>query len=664
MGGAMPANSMSQDPLPEIRKVLGDVFGFESLRNGQQEVVDRLLAGHSTLAMFPTGGGKSLCYQLPALLWPGLTLVVSPLLALMRDQVDFLLSKGVAVARLDSTLEADEVSEIYHQLEEGELKILYVAPERFANERFRKAIRKCRPEMLAIDEAHCLSEWGHNFRPDYLRLSRIAKKLRVRRCLALTATATPEVVADIQEAFGIDNRNVVATGFRRDNLALHISPCSAEMRDDLLANRVASIDGAIIVYVTLQHTAESVASDLRKNGQDARAYHAGMRTEAREEVQQAFMDNQIRIVVATIAFGMGIDKSDIRAVLHYNLPKTPENYVQEIGRAGRDGNPAHCEIFACLDDLVTLENFILGDTPEASAIKNALGHILLLGSSFDLSLYELSRSCDMKPVVLETLLTYLELDGWIEPTGAFYGDRAIRFARDQESTLLGHSPARQRFLRKLFSLAREERGWWEKGWLIFPLAEIALEMGETQEKISQTFQWLEEHGDIFLRVTKLRKTFRRLRDVDSSGVRELSAEFATTFEQREERDLGRLDRMVDFLGASECLTAHLLAYFGERDADQCGVCSVCQGGDGSERPLPPRKVPELSLEDLALIQSVLSERQGALRTPRQVARFFCGIASPASAGSHLKRHRAYGILAQNAFQDVLVAVEALGNRRL
>lgn len=655
---------MSEEAPPDVDKVLAEVFGFSKLREGQQQVVDHLLAGRSSLAIFPTGGGKSLCYQLPALIWPGLTIVISPLLALMRDQVEALLAKGVSAARLDSTLGAEEVTEVYRQLRERELKLLYVAPERFANERFRKAIKNCRPELLAIDEAHCLSEWGHNFRPDYLRLPRISKRLRVKRCLALTATATPEVVADIRKAFQIDADQVVATGFRRENLALHVTPCSFETREKKLLQRVAGVEGSVIIYVTLQHTAESVAAALRREGHEVRAYHAGMRSEAREEVQEGFMKGAIRIVVATIAFGMGIDKSDIRAVLHYNLPKSPENYVQEVGRAGRDGAPAHCEVFACLDDLVTLENFIFSDTPDATTLKNALAHILLLGEDFDLSLYELSRSCDIKPAVLETLLTYLELDGWIEPTGSFFSDRAIRFTRNQESALMGHGPARQRFLRKLFGLAREERGWWERGWLIFPLAEIALEMGESPQKISKTFEWLEGHGDIFLKVTRVRKTFRRLREADSTSVRELSSQFGETFRRREERDLARLDRVVEFLSERECLSSNILAYFGEDGAPPCGICHVCRDEGVREGPLIAREVPELSMEDLELIQAVMSEREAALRNPRQLTRFLCGIASPASVASGLKRHRAFGILTQNSFQEVLATVEALGTRRL
>ncbi|GHC56702.1 ATP-dependent DNA helicase RecQ [Roseibacillus persicicus] len=641
---------------PDYPTALREVFGFDSLRGGQQEVVETLLEGRSALAIFPTGGGKSLCYQLPALMWPGLTLVVSPLMALMREQVDVLRGRGVAAERLDSSLDRDEVQEVYRKLGAGEIQLLYVAPERFANERFRNALKGSSIELLAVDEAHCISEWGHNFRPDYLKLAEAAVQFGIKRCLALTATATPEVAKDIQRAFGIAKEDAVQTGFRRENLALHVTPCSLAERDELIAERVAATEGPAIVYVTLQQTAEIVSGILQRAGISARAYHAGMRAEAREEVQSGFMEDKVRVVVATIAFGMGIDKSGIRAVFHYNLPKTLENYVQEVGRAGRDGQPAHCEVLACLNDLIVLENFIYGDTPDQKAIKSVAEHVLLVGEHFDLSLYDLSRSCDVKPVVMETFLAYLELEGWIEALGAFYAERAVRFLRGQAQTLSGHSPERQEFLQKLFVTGREGRSW-----LSFSLEDSANTLGEPVDKIAKTFDWLESHGDIIVKPSKVRKRYRRLKEANATIVRELAEKMARVFTGREERDVARLESVVDFLGETECLTTHLLGYFGEKDAERCGKCSACLG---LAQPLPERAYPELSLEDLELIQTLMAERQAALRNPKQMARFLCGIASPASAGTGLKRHRAFGIFADLPFQEVFLAVEALGNRRI
>ena len=647
---------MSSPDADSYLEKLNQVFGFASLRSGQKEVVETLLAGRSSLAIFPTGGGKSLCYQLPALMWPGLTLVVSPLMALMREQVDFLRDKGVAAERLDSSLDLDGVSEVYRKLRMGEVSLLYVAPERFANERFRKAVKDCEIELLAVDEAHCISEWGHNFRPDYLKLTEAVVQFGVKRCLALTATATPEVAKDIQRAFHIRDEDVVQTGFRRENLALHVTPCSYSDRDTLLVEKVSVIEGAAIVYVTLQQTAESVSGVLQRAGLSARAYHAGMRAEAREEVQSAFMNDEVRIVVATIAFGMGIDKGGIRAVFHYNLPKTLENYVQEVGRAGRDGQPSHCEVLACLDDLVTLENFIYGDTPEPQAIRSIAEHVLLVGEEFDLSIYDLSRSCDIKPVVMETLLAYLELEGWIEARGAFYAERALRFVRGREQALSGHTPERLRFLRDLFQSGKEGRSW-----LSLSLAESAEALGESTEKIAKALEWLEAHGDIVVKPSKVRKRFRRLKEANASIVRKLADEMAEVFVAREEREVARLESVLDFLACKDCLTTSLLAYFGEVDAAVCGKCSSCQGQTAD---LAARSCRELTQDDIEAIQSVMAERHAALRTPRQVARFMCGIASPATAGARLKRHRSYGLFSDLQFLDIIIAVEALGRHRL
>jgi ATP-dependent DNA helicase RecQ len=342
---------------------LVEVFGFDRFRPGQQQVISQLLEGESAVAIFPTGSGKSLCYQLPALLIDGLTVVISPLIALMKDQIDFLRDRKVAAARLDSALSREEVLEVYEGLRSGRTKILYVSPERLGNERFLQLLERQRIALLAIDEAHCISEWGHNFRPDYLKIAALAERLKVERVLALTATATPDVVSDIARAFRVPAEHVVQTGFYRPNLELRVTACTERDRKSLLLKRIGERPrGPAIVYVTLQRTAEMIAGLLVSQGHSARAYHAGMDAEDRHEVQDAFMAADDMIVVATIAFGMGIDKSNIRAVYHYNLPKSLESYMQEIGRAGRDGQPAVCELLACRDDLVTLENFSYGDS--------------------------------------------------------------------------------------------------------------------------------------------------------------------------------------------------------------------------------------------------------------------------------------------------------------
>ena len=321
-----------------LERSLASRFGFTEFRPGQERVVEALLAGRSALAVFPTGAGKSLCYQLPALLLDGVTVVVSPLIALMKDQIDALVRQGVDAARLDSSLGADEARDVSDRLRAGGLKLLYVAPERFNNERFLAQLERTTISLFAVDEAHCISEWGHNFRPDYLKLAARARELGAERVLALTATATPAVVADICAGFGIAEADAVVTGFYRPNLTLLTTPARAAERDQLLIDRLRERPpGSTIVYVTLQRTALRVASLLAAAGLPARAYHAGMSPEDRVAVQEWWTAAGGNIVVATIAFGMGIDKADVRYVYHLNLPKGLESYSQEIGRAGRDG---------------------------------------------------------------------------------------------------------------------------------------------------------------------------------------------------------------------------------------------------------------------------------------------------------------------------------------
>src|SRR5207253_3504788 len=308
----------------------------------------------------------------------------SPLIALMKNQLDFLHSRRIPAGRMDSSLTEQETRATNELLRSGQLKLLYVAPERFNNERFLESIRRTRIALFAIDEAHCISEWGHNFRPDYLKLAETAKELKAQRILALPATATPLVVENICARFGIPQDCAVVTGFYRPNLHIWTTPVPATQRDRLLLDRLSSREpGAAIVYVTLQRTAERVASLIERAGHPARPYHAGMETDERTNVQEWWTKSDKNIVVATIAFGMGIDKANVRYVYHYNLPKSLESYSQEIGRAGRDDAPSIVELFACAEDVPTLENFAYGDTPTEQGLRGLIAHLMSQPEEFD-----------------------------------------------------------------------------------------------------------------------------------------------------------------------------------------------------------------------------------------------------------------------------------------
>lgn len=356
---------------------LEQVFGYTQFRPGQEAAISAVLAGRSAAAIFPTGSGKSLCYQLPALMLPHLTLVVSPLLALIQDQLAFLHRHGISAASIDSAQSRDEIADVMARARSGELKILMISVERLKNERFRNFIAQVPISLLVVDEAHCISEWGHNFRPDYLKLPDYQREFNIPQTLLLTATATPQVIIDMQDKFAIAPEDVITTGFYRANLHLWVKPVSGRDKRRRLVEWLNERRGQpTIVYVTLQKTAEHIAAHLEQNGLPASAYHAGLPNDQRESIQKQFMGGRLNCIVATIAFGMGIDKSDIRNVVHFDLPKSIENYSQEIGRAGRDGAASDCLVLANRDSLNVLENFVYGDTPEREGIARVLEDLL------------------------------------------------------------------------------------------------------------------------------------------------------------------------------------------------------------------------------------------------------------------------------------------------
>jgi ATP-dependent DNA helicase RecQ len=553
------------------RHQLHEYFGFADFLPGQAEVVTRLLAGRSALAVFPTGQGKSLCYQLSGLLLPGLTLVVSPLLALMKDQVDFLRQRGIAAARLDSTLDRTEFAALRTELAEHRLKLLYVAPERFANEVFLGSLRRQRISLMVIDEAHCISEWGHNFRPDYLKLAALAPELKAERVLALTATATPKVAEEIRSAFAIAPEDFVKTGFYRPNLNLRFSPSPEPLK--VLLRRLAERPAAsAIVYVTRQATAEEVAAALAEHGFPARPYHAGMKDEERQSVQEWFMAAGNGIVVATIAFGMGIDKAAIRAVYHYNLPKSLENYAQEIGRAGRDGEPAHCEILGSAGDLAILESFVRGNTPAPAAVAGMVAWISEREETFSLAVHQLARQYDLRPLVLTTLLTYLELEGIIEATGSFYQNYRFRPHRASAAILAGFDPERAAFLRRVLACAVKARTWFD-----LDIDTVIERTGATRERVVAALNHLEERGDLSLDLKGARRGYRLRKRLGEEKQRDLTARMVARFQAREEQDIARLGLVTDLVAEPGCKTSFLLAYFGEHRSSDCGHCESCSG---------------------------------------------------------------------------------------
>ncbi|BCM89648.1 ATP-dependent DNA helicase RecQ [Abditibacteriota bacterium] len=633
--------------------ILQTTFGFSSFRAGQLEVVDEILNGSGrALAIFPTGAGKSLCYQLPALALDGTTLVVSPLLALMKDQIDFLHSRGVAAARLDSTQDAEAARAVADDLRCGRLKLLYVAPERFNNERFRTLLQSVDLSLFAIDEAHCISEWGHNFRPDYLKLARFVEELGVPRVLALTATATPKVARSICERFAIPATGSVNTGFYRPNLKLCLTPTPAARRHDLLLSRLQKrVAGSTVVYVTLQKTAEEVAQFLAAQGLEARAYHAGMESDARTSTQDWWMESDRRIVVATIAFGMGIDKSDVRYIYHFNLPKGLESYAQEIGRAGRDGKPAIVELFAARDDVPTLENFVYGDTPTQESLRQLVESLDAMGEKFALKENELSSACDLRSLVLRTALTYLELDGILKQGTPFYAGYDIAPLPSWKVVYEAFSPKASDFLQKLVQVSKTGRTWTK----VDP-DDASEKLGCPRAHVVRAVELLEQKNVAQVRASDVRHEFQRLveefdRDAIVAGLME-------KFAARETGEIKRIGDVLRLVECAKCQTNALVGYFGEKRGEPCGHCSFCVSGRATKLPpvaVRPAVDEVVNGDELAKVQEANLE---ALKTPRQLARFLCGLSSPALSKARLMRHPMWGCLEGYRFGEVLSWCEA------
>ncbi|MEM6791658.1 MAG: RecQ family ATP-dependent DNA helicase [Myxococcota bacterium] len=644
---------MTRDPLALLRQH----WGFDAFRPGQQKVIDALLAGHSAAAVFPTGGGKSLCYQLPALCFEGLTLVVSPLIALMKDQIDGLTRRGIEARRIESTLSPDAIRETMERARSGALRMLYVAPERFNNERFRRSLVGLPIALFAVDEAHCISEWGHSFRPDYLKLVRYARALGAHRVLALTATATPAVLEDVCRQFGIPPERAVVTPFYRENLLLRTEVLEPSARDAALLARLAP-GAPTIVYVTQQKTAEEVAATLTAAGHGAVAYHAGLKPDERASRQERFMTGEVPVVVATIAFGMGVDKADIRAVIHYNLPKSLEGYAQEIGRAGRDGATSRCTLFACAADVDRLENFAYGDTPTEAAVSSLVEAIFEADDRVEVSFPAWAAEHDIRSVVLRTLFTYLELDGHIEAGTPFYERYRFQPLRSSAEMLASLPESERAVTRRILAQSKKARLWFD---LDVGAAAKAAEVD--RGRVVAVLDGLAGRGFVTLKTQGLRHPYRIVARPEHLDV--LAAELFARGLSREQREVARLREVFDFVDAEDCQSARLAAHFGTPIDAPCGHCSA------TTEPTRPslraqleeasRRAPEVPA-DVVVAARALADGGRTLDGPRAVARFLCGLPSPRSQRQRLTRNPLYGRLSSWRFLDVLAAVTGEPNR--
>jgi len=651
----------------QLHRALKQTFGFDGFRSGQEQTITQLLNGQSSLSIFPTGSGKSLCYQLTALQLPHVTLVVSPLLALMKDQLAFLASKGIKAASIDSTLKGDEAQTVMAGVRSGEIKILMVSVERFKNERFRQFIQSVPVSMLVVDEAHCISEWGHNFRPDYLKLPSYCQALNIPLVLLLTATATLKVKMDMAAKFHIQAQHIVQTGFYRSNLDLSVVPVVEAQKNSLLAQTIHQQQGAGIVYVTLQHTAEMVAQKMQQQGINACAYHAGFDSDTRSQIQQDFMAGKIQVIVATIAFGMGIDKSDIRFVIHYDLPKSIENYSQEIGRAGRDGMPSYCFTLANLDGLNTVENFVYGDTPELAGIELVINSIKKevvtnhFGDSYghpsnsqvegkwELQILQLSNAANIKQLPLKTLLVQLELCGVIEPLYAYFADFKIKLLKPKDEILNSFNEQRKDFLQRIFNATEFKKVW---GSLNFDT--LLQDQSIERNRVISALEYLEEQQLIVLETKGITEVFNV--NLDELADPTLSQSLFDYFIDKEEKEIKRIASLVRFFQLDSCLSTNLSRYFDDQNTPtQCGHCSVCRG-QVAHLQHSQINVPWPSDDSLKQGMSDLAERlSGKINQPLSLesyCRFFAGMTVPLFGRNKVRQIPGFGSCEQQRYQAI------------
>jgi len=486
----------------EAKAALRKYFGFEEFLEGQEDIITEILNGKDGLAVMPTGGGKSLCYQLPALCLPGVTLVVSPLIALMKDQVDALLAKGVAATLINSTLSFAEQNDRISRMQAGEYKLVYVAPERFRAAGFCEAVRELEVSFLAIDEAHCLSQWGHDFRPDYMRLGKARKLLGDPQCVAFTATATAEVRQDIIGVLELREPFQTVTGFARPNLSFNITAVEKAPAKYKRVKEVVEEHKTGIIYCATRKKVEEVAETLNSWGVKCIAYHGGMSEEQREATQNKFIRKQADVAVATNAFGMGIDRSDVRFVLHFEIPGSVEAFYQEAGRAGRDGEAAWCELLFNYADTRTQEFFIDGANPGTGMIRDVYQYFLnAAGANHEVhvSIDEVKAAVGAKNgMAVSSAIATLSRSGYIE-----------RF---------------------------DVKGQRQRG-------------------------------------TRLKRP-----EVLASGLG-LDEE---ALEEKEQRDRGKLQAMVQMCYGAGCRQRAILEYFEEMEAADCGACDVCCSDYGTE----------------------------------------------------------------------------------
>ncbi|MDX2183778.1 MAG: ATP-dependent DNA helicase RecQ [Gemmatimonadaceae bacterium] len=586
----MTATAETTGLMRRAEDVLRARFGHAGFRAGQREAVAAVLDGRDALVVLPTGGGKSVCFQIPALLRDGLTVVISPLISLMKDQVDALAARGVPAAFVNSTLTAAEVADRFAQVRDGTLKLLYVAPERFELGRTAERLRDAGVSLLAVDEAHCISEWGHDFRPSYRRVRAIREALGVPQTVALTATATPAVRRDIEEQLGLREPEIVVSGFDRANLRWHVLPTKNDaQKDATLCALLDRVPGPAIVYASTRKAVDRVAQMLDRAGVAARAYHAGLDDSERHEVQDAFLSERTRAIVATNAFGMGIDKPNVRLVVHYAMPGSLEAYYQEAGRAGRDEAPSECVLLHAFPDRFTHEFFIKGSFPDDDVVRATYEALCRAASPAGVVALPLSALAGRLPgkvsdKEVESALRMLRAAGAVhEPAGA---RSALVTLRWPTARIAAHFGDTQSAAREVLRACWKVAGTRLSAGALVDLDTVAgmLEPGTDLVAALDTLaadgmlQWALAGEGVHLA--------DRRRSLDAFPID------WSHLAQRRRVANEQLDVMQRYAYADRCRRAFVLSYFGDpagrNRRGSCGSCDVCLAGERPFEVVEPR----------------------------------------------------------------------------
>ncbi|HKC65103.1 MAG TPA: ATP-dependent DNA helicase RecQ, partial [Pyrinomonadaceae bacterium] len=560
--------------IEEALRALHEHFGFEDFREGQREVINAILEGHDTVVVMPTGGGKSLCYQLPALMKDGATIVVSPLIALMKDQVDALAARNLPATFINSSIPFEEQKARLNGVRRGLYKLVYVAPERFRSAHFVETLRSVDISLFAIDEAHCISQWGHDFRPDYLRLKNAIEDIGRPQITALTATATPYVRSDIIEQLNLREPRAFVSGFDRPNLSINVVHTQKEREKIAHIKSLASThSGSGIIYTSTRKAVEQVTSRLRSAGLNVTGYHAGMDETSRTKAQDDFMSGRSQMIVATNAFGMGIDKSDIRFVAHYQMPGSIEAYYQEIGRAGRDGLPSTCVLLFNYADKRTQDYFIEGSYPPPEIVARVYQALVATNQKrIELSISEIAaRAAVRNEMAVQSALIILEKAGHIERGSSSENRAALRLQKKPHEARASVGERDTKTRQVLFGLLG--------GYDLNERADIELDVTEFAENIGldvsavrRALSQLNTSGVIAYSPARRTRGVLVLDERPASSLRIRPHEVArrAALEQRKLREI------ISFCYTESCYRAFILDYFGDpHHAANCGTCGNC-----------------------------------------------------------------------------------------